>query len=85
MTQLMGLDHPETAWLLLNLAALEEEPGESSKALSHIRQALIRMHNRLGSGHLSTACAFQSMAELARSVHQPRCSVSAGFSADRGV
>jgi CHAT domain-containing protein len=69
-SQLQGMDHPETARLLLNLGALEADLGNPSAALGHYRSALTTMQRRLGPQHLGTAFALQRMAELARSQKQ---------------
>lgn len=69
-SQLQGMDHPETARLLLNLGALEADQGNPAAALGHYRSALATMRTRLGPQHLSTAFALQRMAELARSQQQ---------------
>ncbi len=71
-SQLQGMDHPETARLLLNLGALEADQGNPAAALENYRSALATMRTRLGAQHLSTAFALQRMAELARSQQQSK-------------
>ncbi len=57
-----GLNHPETAKLLVNLANVYHVRGANARAAQHFRQALETMQTFLGKDHMLVAVIYNNMA-----------------------